>query len=86
MKDFIDKTSEQQGTAINREAMMALQGFQGKNVVFGENYIIETNSDGHTLTTTFNDDGSITDVFVGEKTITLNTIFENNQLMQEVIE
>ena len=86
VKEFIDKTSEQQGTALNREAMMALQGFQGKSVVFGENYIIETNSDGHTLTTTFNEDGSVTEVFVGEKTITLNTTFENNEITQEVVQ
>ena len=67
MIDFIDKTSEQSGTPLNRENLMAVQGFIAQ-------------------TTVFNDDGSITDVFVGEKTITLNTIFENNQLMQEVIE
>lgn len=86
LKEFIDKTAQQNGTNINRESLMAIQGFQSKTIVVNENTIIETNSDGHTLTTTFNDDGSITEVFQGEKTITLKTIFTENGLTQEVIE
>ena len=74
MQEFIDKTSTQEGTKINRKAMMAVQGFQGINTVFNsDGSITETNSDGHTLTTTFNADGTITETFTGKKTITKNT-------------
>ena len=66
MTDFIDKTSEKNGTPLNRENMMALQGFQAK-------------------TTVFNDDGSITETFVGEKTITKTTTFNVDGSITEVI-
>ena len=81
-----NKTTEQNGTNINRESLMAIQGFQSKTIVINNNTIIETNSDGHTLTTTFNDDGSITEVFSGIKTITLKTTFTENGITQEVVE
>lgn len=81
MIEFIDKTSEQSGTPINRENLMALQGFENNNISIEENgnvtTITETNNDGHTLTTvvTENADGSTTivETFVGEKTITKTT-------------
>ena len=86
MTDFIDKTSEQNGTPLNRENMMALQGFQAKTTVFnGDGSITETNSKGETLTTTFNSDGSITETFVGEKTITKTTTFNDDGSITEVI-
>ena len=45
MKEFIDKTSEKSGTKINREAMMAMQGFQNVDIVFNvDGSIMETNS------------------------------------------
>ena len=81
LKDFIDKTSEQNGTPINRENMMAMQGFENHDVSIVENgnttTITERNNDNHTLTTvvTENADGSTTivETFVGEKTITKTT-------------
>lgn len=86
MIDFIDKTSEQNGTPINRENLMAIQGFQAKTTTFNaDGSITETNSDGHTLTTTFNADGSITETFVGEKTITKTTSFESDGNITEVV-
>ena len=86
MVDFIDKTSEENGTPINRENLMALQGFIATNTVFrADGSIVETNSKGETLTTTFNADGSITETFVGEKTITKTTIFNANGSISEVI-
>ena len=86
MIDFIDKTSEQNGTPINRENLMAMQGFIAKTIVFDEDgSITETNSKGETLTTVFNEDGNITEVFVGEKTITKTTVFEENGSITEVI-
>lgn len=86
MIDFIDKTSEQSGTPINRENMMALQGFVANTTVFNvDGSITETNGKGEVLTTVFNDDGSITERFVGEKTITKTTIFNEDGTISEVI-
>lgn len=86
MTDFIDKTSEQNGTPLNRENMMALQGFQAKTTVFnGDGSITETNSKNETLTTTFNSDGSIIERFVGEKIITKKTTFNSDGSISEVI-
>lgn len=86
MQDFIDKTTEQSGTKIDRKALMAIQGFIGNSVSFDSNgNVVETNADGHTLTTTFNSDGSIVETFVGEKTITKTTRFNSNGSISEVI-
>lgn len=86
MIDFIDKTTEQNGTPINRENMMAIQGFVAKNTVFYANgNITETNGKGEVLTTVFNDDGSITETFVGEKTITKTITFNADGSITEVI-
>ena len=73
-----------EGTPINRENIMAIQGFENNNVDIVENEdgsytITEVNNDNHTLTvnTVENEDGSntITETFVGEKTITKTTTF-----------
>lgn len=86
MIDFIDKTSEQNGTSINRENLMAMQGFIASNTVFNaDGSITETNSKGEVLTTVFNDDGSITETFVGEKTITKTTTFNTDGSVSEVL-
>lgn len=86
MIDFIDKTSEQSGTPINRENLMAMQGFIANDTIFNDDgSITETNSKGEVLTTTFNDDGSITETFIGEKTITKTTIFNADGSISEVV-
>lgn len=86
MKDFIDKTSEQDGTPVNRKNLMAMQGFEAKNTVFNtDGSITETNADGETLTTVFNADGSITETFVGKETITKTTTFISDGSIKEVI-
>lgn len=86
MIEFIDKTEEQDGTEINREALMALQGFIAMNTVFNDDgSITETNGLGQTKTTKFNDDGSITETFVGEKTISKTTKFNDDGSITEVI-
>lgn len=86
MVDFIDKTNGQNGTPINRENLMAVQGFVANTTVFNtDGSITETNSKGETLTTVFNDDGTITQKFVGKKTITKTTIFNTNGGISEVI-
>ena len=84
MKEFIDQTSEIEGTKINREVLMAVQGFQDNTITFNEDgSIIETNAQGHTLTTAFNENGSITETFVGDKTITKTTRFNDDGSITE---
>lgn len=85
MKEFIDETSTIDGTPINRANMMAIQGFIGNDISFDDGNIIETNVNGETMTTTFNDDGSITEKFVGNKTIIKTTIFNEDGSISEVI-
>lgn len=86
LKEFIDKTAQKSGTKINRKNLLAIQGFIAKEIKFQPNgSILETNSDGETLTTKFNNDGSITETFVGEKTITKTTIFNSDGKITEVI-
>jgi hypothetical protein len=87
MIEFIDKTSEEQGTPLNRENLMAIQGFEAKSIYFNEDgSITEINAEGHTKTTLFNVDGSITETFVGEKVITKTTNFNADGNIIEVIE
>lgn len=86
MIDFKDKTTEQSGTPINRENMMAIQGFVANNTVFNaDGSITETNDNGEVLTTRFNEDGTISETFVGEKTITKTTIFNGDGSIAEVL-
>ena len=74
-----------QGTPINRDAMMAVQGFQSRIISFPPNgTIIELNIDGEKKTTTFYPDGSIAQMFEGEKTITKTITFENNSIIEEI--
>ena len=86
MIEFIDKTSEQNGTPINRENLMALQGFIAKTTKFlDDGSIVETNYKGQTRTTTVLSNGSIREVFKGEKTITKITTFNDDGSISEVI-
>ena len=58
MVEFIDKTTEQAGTPINRKNLMAIQGFVAETTVFNDDgTITKTNGNGETLTITFNIDG-----------------------------
>ena len=85
MIEFIDKTTEQNGTPISRENLMAMQGFIANNTVFNaDGSITETNSKGEVLTTVFNEDGSITEIFMGEKTITKTTSFSGNTISEVI--
>lgn len=54
--------------------------FQSSNTIFNGNTITETLGNGRTKQTTFNDDGSITQVISksGVETITLNTVFNSD--------
>lgn len=86
MKEFIDKTSTQSGTPINRANLMAIQGFIAKTTVFKDDGSIEeTNDRGEKLTTVF-EGNTITETFVGAYTITKKTTFlENGNIEEEII-
>ena len=87
MIEFIDKSSVNEGTPLNRKNMMALQGFFGNTLIFNnDGTITETNGDGGRLTTTFNNDGTITEKFEGEKTITKTTTFNADGSITEVVQ
>jgi hypothetical protein len=87
MREFIDKTSEKSGTPINRDYLMAIQGFDGSTISINNDgtVITETNSLGHTLVTTINDDGSIDVEFRGERLIRKKITFGQNNEIEEVI-
>ena len=96
MQEFIDKTSTQEGTKINRKTLMAVQGFQKNNTIIVEdengNYNIHTVNPetNHELTVKVmdNPDDSMTvvETFVGEKTITkTTTISSNMENISEVV-
>ena len=92
MIDFIDKTSEQNGTPINRENLMAMQGFSNCDIYedvneLGEKQIIKDYVDrNEKLITTFKLDGRIEEKFVGKKTITKTYSFGiGNNISSEVI-
>ena len=75
------------GTPLNREAFMALQGFQQTRTVFNsDGSISEYNQNNEELKTVFNADGSITKTFtnVGGVSISLKTIFKADGSIEEV--
>ena len=83
MIEFIDKTSEQSGTPINRENLMAIQGYVAEAVVFGENNITKTNCKGEKETITFSENKIIKN-FVGEKTISQTITFTQTGYKKEL--
>lgn len=86
MVEFIDKTADRSGTPLNRANIMAIQGFEALETTFvDDNTIIQTNSNGETLTTVFNNDGSIVETFKGEKTIVKTTFFNSDGSISEVL-
>ena len=78
MRDFIDKTSTQSGTPINRDNLMALQGFDTLSIRIDGNEIREESDYYGTRIITIND-GDITEVFRGKKTIKKITTFWNDE-------
>lgn len=61
---FADNPTEN-GTNLNRNAFMAMQGMEPSTTEFNEDGSITETFQTGVLTTTFNEDGSITEVFVG---------------------
>lgn len=75
------------GTPLNRQKLMALQGFIASTTVFNnDGSIVQTNAEGHTLITTFPSKNQIIETFSGEKfTITKTTTFNTDGSIAEVI-
>lgn len=71
-----------EGTPLNRENMMAVQGYHNENVVFGET-ITKTNDKGEIETITFSGN-KIIKKFVGEKIITQTITFAENGYTKEM--
>jgi hypothetical protein len=66
--------------------MMALQGFISQTTEIDKNgNIVEKNSRGETKTTTFNDDGSITETLSGDKTISKITSFSDGIITETLV-
>ena len=85
MLEFIDKTTTQSGTPINRANLMAIQGFMAKSTVFNaDGSITETNGKNETLTTVFGAN-TITETFKGKFTITKTTTFNDDGSITEVL-
>lgn len=81
-------TLAQEGTPVNADLFNTLQGFETKNTVFNSaSKITETDvKSGAVKTTTFNSDGSITEVLTdGGKSITKKTTFNSNGSISEVV-
>lgn len=71
----------EQGTKLNREAFLAVQGMENSNVVFNADGSITQTFDTGVLTVVFNADGSITQTFTGTQSnlnITKTTVFNAN--------
>lgn len=83
--EMADEPTEN-GTPLNREAFMALQGFEQKQTVFNaDGSITETNELGETKVTTFNSDGSISEVFTNKDGLQIGkkTLFNSDGSIQE---
>lgn len=87
MRNFIDKTSEQSGTPLNRDYLMAIQGFDAITITFNtDGSITEVNALGEIKTTIFNADGSITETFVSDNYRIIKKIsFTETGIVTEVV-
>lgn len=75
------------GTALNRANLMAMQGFGSVETVFNaDGSISEAFQDGSTKKTVFNADGSISETFTaGAQVMNKNTSFNEDGSISEVI-
>ena len=87
MIDFIDETTEKEGTPLNRKNLMGIQGFENKTITVNpDGSITETNNDtGHTTTTRIEANGNIVVTFQGEKT-TIKKISISENVIRESVE
>lgn len=87
MRDFIDKTPLKNGTPINRDYLMAIQGFDAITYTFNDDgSITEENKLGEKKTTNFVNDYTIEEKFEGEFTLTKRITFNSdNEIVEELI-
>lgn len=86
MIEFIDKTSEQDGTLLNRKNMMAMQGFVS-NVTSAteQGIVIENTESGETITMTpLNAQGKCFTTIQGKKTLTKTSSFTPTGIAKEL--
>ena len=75
--------AEVEGTPLNRENMMAVQGYQFEDVVFSRNGYTKTNDKNEIETVNFSVN-QIVKQFVGEKTVTQTITFTENGYTRRV--
>lgn len=80
----------EEGTDVDRELLMNIQGFYASNVVFNsDGSIVETNADGDTMTTTFPDGAIALDTFTQTstgQTISVKTSEDiNGNIIKELV-
>lgn len=85
MKEFIDKSSVNAGTPLNRTTMMALQGFVGNTTSFSDDgkVITETNEFGEITTTELVSDNQIIVTIQGEKRLQKRITFNADGTITE---
>lgn len=84
----LDDEPSKAGTPLNREAFMAVQGFQTTTTTFKEDGSIEElNADNDLLKTVFNEDGSIDEIFTSSsgETIKNKIIFESDGTIRNIL-
>ena len=84
MLEFIDKTSEDSGTKLNRLNMMALQGYQTETTKFGKNIMTKTNGNGDVETTVY-EGNKITKTIVGKSSMKVEIIFSENGYERRIV-
>lgn len=79
-----------EGTPLNREAFMAVQGFEDSTTVFNaDGSITETNAKEETAVTVFNTDGSITETFTNAEGVSISkktSFLSNGSIKEELID
>lgn len=87
-KDIAFPEGWQDGTIVNRDLLMAMQGFDNVVTTFNpDGSITETNAQGETCVTTFNADGSITETFsAGQQQMVHKTVFNSDGSISEVVQ
>lgn len=84
MREFIDEIENvEEGTDINRENLMAMQGYQKETVSFGLTSITKTNAKEETETINFSDN-KIIKRFSGKKIVTQTITFNENGYVKEL--
>ncbi len=74
MIDFIDETSERQGTPINRKNLMAVQGFEENTITYGNGRITINHATGGSTTYSNMSANGYTVTFDDEKEITKTVV------------